>query len=137
MEELLHFIATIAWRDLTPVLVPAITAMYVVHVTVLSTRIENRRKADAAHAKEVRDIAEREERAEAAEASAAAAGFTERFRALMDGYEARAEDLTNEITALKGELRDFRQRYESHQRVCFGCPHFEERIGKRAQSAPG
>lgn len=56
------------------------------------------------------------------------ADLTARFKALMDGYEGRIQDLTSEIINLRGEVRAIKQQLESHQSICRMCPYFDERV---------
>lgn len=115
-------------KDLYPVIVPAIVSLYLGHLAILATRTESRRKFKATQDKETRIREEQEAKEEHEEDASQAAALTARFTALMDGYEARIKDVVEDNVALRSEVRDYKQRFESHQRVCQGCPNYSERM---------
>ena len=44
-------------------------------------------------------------------------GITRHFQALIDGYESRLKDLTEEIEALRDEIKELRQALDKRPRV--------------------
>ena len=58
---------------------------------------------------------------------AQAENLTERFKTLMDGYEARITDLTAEVQTLRQAVSKVQDTLDSHRKACAGCPYFRTR----------
>lgn len=109
------------WKDFGTAIITGCLALLGVLVTVGFRAIEGSRLRAGQ--------AEMEERKTEHQADVAqTADLTARFKALMDGYESRIQDLTNEIISLRGEVRAIKQQSESHQSICRMCPYFDERV---------
>ena len=62
--------------------------------------------------------------------------LTRRFMALMDGYEHRIRDLTDEVIGLRAEVKNLRQSLDIQNRICSSCPGFRfARENQRAENA--
>jgi Mg2+ and Co2+ transporter CorA len=48
--------------------------------------------------------------------------WTERFTRLMDGYDARVEDLMHEVMELRKEVFSLRRMLDWQRQACVGCP---------------
>lgn len=53
--------------------------------------------------------------------------LTQRFKLLMDGYEAQITFLTTQVQTLRREVATFSEKLDAHRKVCAGCPHFRSR----------
>jgi hypothetical protein len=51
------------------------------------------------------------------------ANINRRIQMLIEGYEHRLTDLTDEIKSLRSEVRSLRDELEHHRQVCATCPH--------------
>jgi septal ring factor EnvC (AmiA/AmiB activator) len=51
--------------------------------------------------------------------------LTERFKALMDGYEARINDLTQDIKEQRIRVRTLEANFNTHRSICNGCENYE------------
>ena len=96
-------------KDLvTPVLVSSVTAV----IGFITARLTLRReeKKDMAEAENrARELAEVERKDRIEADTAQADSMTRRFQALMDGYEARIEDLMDEVQHLRDEVKSLRK----------------------------
>ena len=48
--------------------------------------------------------------------------MNKRIQTLMDGYEQRIGDLTNEVHGLREEVKSLRKALDQRARMCLGCP---------------
>ena len=54
--------------------------------------------------------------------------LTTRFRALMDGYEARIKDLSDDNAKLRAMVRDLERDFEIYRTICDGCAKRAEKL---------
>jgi predicted nucleic acid-binding Zn-ribbon protein len=102
---------------------------------ILKTAADHRReKAD--EGLRSRELSERVQKDQTDSDVAHADSMTRRFQALMDGYESRIKDLTNEVSALRDEVRNLRNSLDTQTRMCASCPHFQKAREHDALSAP-
>ena len=50
--------------------------------------------------------------------------ITDRFKALLDGYERRINDLVDEVSELKNKYRTMQKELEDHRSVCGSCANY-------------
>ena len=67
-------------------------------------------------------IEDKKQRAIAREAHAD--DLSRRFKVLMDGYESRIRDLTDEVTNLRERIDELSSQLNERALACAGCPHF-------------
>ena len=53
--------------------------------------------------------------------TAATDSMTRRFQALMDGYEGRIKDLTQEVQSLRDEVKTLRSQMDAQAKICAKC----------------
>jgi SMC interacting uncharacterized protein involved in chromosome segregation len=53
--------------------------------------------------------------------TAATDSMTRRFQALMDGYEGRIKDLTEEVQSLRDEVKTLRSQMDAQAKICAKC----------------
>jgi hypothetical protein len=106
-----------------PTLIAVITGGLALVGVFASNRVSSRK--DAADHEDRLNAAEDKERLDRIQADAAHSdSLTRRFQSLMDGYESRIKDLTDEVSGLRGEVRSLRQALDKQVRTCAGCPLF-------------
>ncbi|MDR3427805.1 hypothetical protein [Silvimonas sp.] len=61
--------------------------------------------------------------------------WTERFTKLMDGYDARVEDLMQEVVELRKEVLSLRRILDWQRQACVGCPKLSKFVEDQANGA--
>ncbi len=108
LDDILGYIGGITFKDWGGPVMAAVIALSGVWYTQRS-KVRLTRERDARDTERLqREAAERAKTGDRTFDIAATHDLTVRFKALMDGYEARILDLTNELRATKVELREAR-----------------------------
>ena len=63
--------------------------------------------------------------------------MTKRFQALMDGYEGRIRDLTEEVTGLRIEVKNLRKALDQRTRACMTCVVYQRLQGANGLTNEG
>lgn len=61
--------------------------------------------------------------------------WTERFKQLMDGYDARVDDLMSEVVQLRAEVVSLRKVIDWQRKACTGCPKLEQFLADQPNAA--
>jgi hypothetical protein len=85
-----------------------------------------RSSRSSAEAKEAKAERASDQKERLANEVAIAESTNKRFQTLMDGYEQRIGDLTNEVHGLREEVKSLRKALDERARMCVGCPRFGE-----------
>lgn len=100
LKDLLDWCAGLAAKDVINPIIGLIVGVTGMHMTRVQIARGDSEKASATIAAA--------EAAQVAADAATADGMTKRFIAILDGYERRVKDLTEEVTNLRAEVRENR-----------------------------
>lgn len=113
-------------REWMPAIIGGVVSLFVLIITVLSTRSVERTKIAAEHDKQTRIDTARLREAEIVNDAHQAQDLTARFRTLLEGYESRIRDLTTDLATLKAEDRLLHKLYDERTNMCNSCPYYLE-----------
>jgi hypothetical protein len=112
LDDWLETIRALPWRDWTSTVIAGVLALFGIYYTAQSRGREARQQREFDNAKIAHDDDMKRRAHDQTVDLNQTQDLTARFRALMDGYEARIKDLSAELVATKLELRELQARLE-------------------------
>jgi hypothetical protein len=65
-----------------------------------------------------------------------AQNLTERYKALMNGYEGRIDDLSDELKDQRIRMRTLEREFSAHRSICSGCATFQQYMKEHPNAFP-
>lgn len=119
------------WADLKDVIVPIASAAVAAVLGFVSARFADKSRERSDSAKRAVDM----ETAHLGFDQVQMSTLTDRFKALLDGYERRITDLVIEVNELKLKHKDMQQQLSDQVSFCASCENYKRRI-VRTTNAP-
>lgn len=122
------------WKDIKDWAVPIGTAIIGALVTLASILVKRRESHESRDVQQ-QDIAVKQSAAQLNFDASAAQTLTERFRALMDGYEHRIDDLSHDLRDHKDRVAVLERQFATHKAICGDCERYAKFVRENPDAA--
>jgi hypothetical protein len=122
------------WKDIKDWAVPIGTAAIGALATLASLWFKRATEREGRDVQQ-QDIAVKQSTAQLSFDATQAQTLTERFRALMDGYEHRIDDLTGDLRDHKQRMATLERQFATHKAICGDCDRYAKYVRENPDAA--